>query len=318
MKPAGWRRALGVVLILALAAWLGRPIVRESRALADYPWSAHPWRLAASTAALVLVLFWGVGVLRRVLGHLEVGPVATVKLARVWFLSNLARYLPGKVFQFVFVAEMSGSAGVAPAVLLTAVLLHAGLSLLAAALLAAWTLVPASGGAAAWLIVPLSGLALLPLHPGVLNPLLGLLPRLLKRPLVRWTGSWGDGVVLLALSLGGWMLYGGAYHLFVSALSEAPWSLLPRLAGVNALSFVVGYASLLPGGLGVREVAMAELLRPLVPAGVAAVLAVATRLWTIAAELLGCALALRLARERGSSREGPDPLGPSPSRRRSS
>jgi glycosyltransferase 2 family protein len=70
------------------------------------------------------------------------------------------------------------------------------------------------------------------------------------------------------------------------------------MAGVNALSFLVGYASPLPGGAGLRELAMAELLRPYLPDGVAAVLSIASRLWTIAAELVGGALALALARRR--------------------
>ena len=53
-------------------------------------------------------------------------------LQRIWFLSNLARYLPGKVFQFIAVAQLSRGAGLSGAVLLTAMLVHTGITLLSA------------------------------------------------------------------------------------------------------------------------------------------------------------------------------------------
>ncbi|HET8654996.1 MAG TPA: hypothetical protein VFL93_05745, partial [Longimicrobiaceae bacterium] len=60
-------------------------------------------------------------------------------------------------------------------------------------------------------------------------------------------------------------------------------------------------AVLAPGGLGVRESAMTLLLAPLLPAGVAAVLAIAARLWSVVSEvvLALCAL-LIFGRSRGA------------------
>lgn len=294
----GWRWLAGALLVAATAYWLGRMIARNWAEVARYDWRVDAPLLAASVAAHVLVLAWGVWVWGRTLRHFEHPPVGTATLQRIWFLSNLARYVPGKVFQFVAVAQLSRTAGLSGAVLLTSMLVHTGMALLSAGVLAAWTL---SGGilqgvdpraTAAGATV----LALLVVHPRFLNALLGAVPRLLRRETIRWNAGWGGGVVLLALSLVSWALYGVAYQLFVAALADVPWRLLPQMAGVNALSFLIGYASPLPGGAGLREVAMTELLRPYLPAGVAAVLALASRLWTIAAELVGGALAVALAR----------------------
>lgn len=116
--------------------------------------------------------------------------------------------------------------------------------------------------------------------------------------------------MLLALSLVSWILYGLVYFLFLASLTPLPLGVLPQLAGVNALSFVAGYlAFVTPGGLGAREAAMTALLLPLVPASVAAVLAVASRLWTIIAEVAGGMLALLLLRRDGIPSE-PVPPGP--------
>ena len=186
------------------------------------------------------------------------------------------------------------------AVLLTAMLVHTGITLLSAVVVAAWTL---TGGIVRgvdplWPALIASIGAVLAVHPAFLNRLLSVIPRLLKKDVIRWNARWTDGLMLLALATVNWLLYGAAYHLFMASLADVPWRLMPQMAGVNALSFFLGYASPLPGGTGLREVAMAELLQPYLPNGVAAVLSIASRLWTIAAELLGGGLALLLVRGR--------------------
>ena len=77
----------------------------------------------------------------------------------------------------------------------------------------------------------------LAVHPAFLNRLLAVIPRLLKKQVIRWKASWADGLALLGLSVLSWGLYGVAYHLFIAALADVPWSLLPQMAGVNALYF---------------------------------------------------------------------------------
>jgi len=298
----GWRRVAGVLLIAATGWWLGRLIAENWGELRAFDWRAHPVLLTASIAAHVAVLAFGVWVWSRVLRHFDHPPVGLGTLQRIWFLSNLARYVPGKVFQFIAVAQLSRSAGLSGAVLLTSILVHTGITLLSSVVVAAWTL---SGGIVPgvdprWPAAAASVGAVLAVHPALLNRLLAAIPRLLKKDVIRWNGRWRDGVALLALSVVNWMLYGVAYHLFMASLAEVPWGLLPQMAGVNALSFFLGYASPLPGGTGLREVAMAELLQPYLPTGVAAVLSIASRLWTIAAELLGGGLALLLVRARPS------------------
>jgi uncharacterized membrane protein YbhN (UPF0104 family) len=59
---------------------------------------------------------------------------------------------------------------------------------------------------------------------------------------------------------------------------------------------VAGVLTPLPGGLGAREAAMQQLLLPLLPAGVAGVISVAARLWSVSAELIGGALVLAFTR----------------------
>ena len=61
---------------------------------------------------------------------------------------------------------------------------------------------------------------------------------------------------------------------------------MPGICGVFALSHVAGIVVMFaPGGLGVREGALAVQLQKLVPGGVAGALAIGVRLWFTIAEL---------------------------------
>lgn len=312
MSRGAWKRLLAGLLVAAAAWFLADAIITNWQALRAFEWSVDPLRLVASLAAHVAVLGWGVWVWHRVLHHFEHAPVRQATLLRIWFLSNLARYIPGKIFQFLAVAQLSRAAGLSAAVLLTSLLVHTGLALLSAVVLGAWTLSGALLPAASPLAVGglTTAVALLLVHPTAINRTLSTGSRLLRRPMIRWRAGWAGGILLLGLSVLSWLFYGAAYALFIAALTPVPLTALPVLAGVNALSFVAGYLALVtPGGLGVREAAMTGLLLPLLPRGVAAVLAIAARLWTIAAELAGGALVLLLVRPRlvPEALEDPDP-----------
>jgi glycosyltransferase 2 family protein len=253
--------------------------------------------LAVSVVAHVGVLAWGVWVWSRVQDRFEHAPVRFTSLLRFWFLSNLARYVPG--LQFIAVAQMSGAEGHRRLVMVASLLAQTGLALLSALVIGAWTL----GGRTALGAVPLglaaSGLAVAVMHPGLLNWGLDRVSQLARREPVRWNGSWMAGVEVLGLTCLSWLVYGVAYYLFLRSLTPLPVALLPQLTGVNALSFAAGLvAVVVPGGIGPREGAMTWLLTPYLPAGVAALLAAASRLWSVLAELLGGGLSLLAGRAR--------------------
>jgi glycosyltransferase 2 family protein len=293
-----WKKAAAALVVAAAAWFLFRTIENNWREIRRYPWHVNPLLLTASLAALVAVLAWGVFVWSRVLRLFEHPPVRVATLQRIWFLSNLARYIPGSVFQLVTAAQLSRSAGLSAAVLLTSLLVHTSLSLVAAVLVSAWMLATSlfPAALAPWVIAGASVGALTLVHPRVMNAIMGAIPRLLKRHVIAWKGTWGDGILLLALAVVSWTLYGGAYFLFVRSLTPVSPAAVPVLTGVNTLAFVAGVLTPLPGGLGVREAAMQQLLLPLLPAGVASVVSIAARLWSVGAELIGGALVLAFTR----------------------
>lgn len=297
------RRLASWALVAAAVVYLYLTVAHNWRQLESFDWRVAPAALAASIVAHVVVLGFGVFIWSRVLRHFDAPTLGIGRLLRIWGISNLTRYVPGAVWQFLTAAQLSRVEGLPGVLALTSMLVHVGISLLAAMVVAAATLPSAE-----WLgvlasppaRVALVAAAVAAVHPRVLNGLLRLVPRALHREVLVWRGAWNDGVRLLALAVGSWLAYGAAYYLFVDSLAPVTIDALPRLVAVNALAFTAGYAAVLaPGGIGVRESAMTLLLRPVLPEGVAAIVSIGARLWSIAAELALTAVGIALAaRER--------------------
>lgn len=293
------RQGAAALLVVATAWYLASTIHENWAELRAYEWRLDPGLLIASLAAHVAVLAWGVFVWSRALGSFAGPPVSYSSLLKIWSISNAARYIPGTVWQFVAAAEAARGAGVSRVRMLASLAIHIGSVLLAATAVALLTLpltelgYPGVAGAA----VLLPAFVIL-VHPKVLNGALGLLARVSRRDVLRWEGTWTDGLFLLGLQVVSWLLYGCAFWLFLRSVAPFGLETLLPAAGVNAASFVVGWVVFLaPGGAGFREAAMTFLLGAYVPVGVAAVIAILSRLWSIAAEILIALLALVLARK---------------------
>lgn len=290
------RRLLSALLIAAALGFLGREIAKNAAELRTFDWEVRPALLLLSLVSLSGVLLWGVAVWRVTLGHFGVR-TGFRPLARAWFIANLSRYIPGMIWQFLSLAQLGTGAGLAPVVAVTSLLVQMGFLVLSALVLGVYLIPQASAGLLAPALPALrwaAPAALLLVHPRVIGTGLSLAGRLTRRPALAWKGSWLAGVWLLLLATFTWAVYGVAFYLFLRAFVAVPASAIPALTAMNALAFVAGYLVFFaPGGLGYKELALAALLATVVPRPVALAMAVASRLWTIAAELLPAAFLLR-------------------------
>ena len=220
--------------------------------------------------------------------------------ARIWVVSNLGRYVPGKVWQIVTMAVMardqgvSGVAAAGSAVAVTLLLTFAGFVVVAAT--GARVLDLSSAGVA--VLVALSvAIVLLPwLLPHFARFASHLTGRSVKIPPLPARVLW----FALAASAAAWVLYGLAFRLFaLGVLGDASGAASMYIA-VFGGSYLLGFLALFaPGGLVVREAAMASALAKMgFGAGAAIVLVVASRLWLTALEIVPalCFLAHRALR----------------------
>lgn len=230
--------------------------------------------------------------------------------ARIWFVSNLVRYLPYNfVFQLGAVAELSRRQQISPVAAAGASVINVIVNIAAGfviALIAGFRALDKLSGGYALLGLVIASLMLVGLLalPAFLPTLLQLVKRVTGRELVLGALPRSAIYVSLVGNVVAWVLYGVAYQaLVVGVIGSARGTMLDYIA-VYAAAYVLGYlAFALPAGAGVREGAQTSALPMLGLAtfGQAAVVAIAARVWLTALELIPALLFLALGAGRNSS-----------------
>jgi glycosyltransferase 2 family protein len=280
-------------VVVASIAWV---LAGQWRHLREHPMVApHPdWPYVFSSGALflaayvVLIQTWRV-MLVEWNARLSFGSAA-----RIWTVSSLYRYVPGKLWQIGAMGVMAQREGVSPAAAAGSAMLNTIVNIAtgtAIALATGWASVeqvqPGAGRVMLWLTaLAVLGLALLP----------WILPRLVVW-IGRVTGRNLPPVTVPAAVMGyavignvaAWLMYGIAFHLLVHGVLGRPAGALQDHIAVYTASYVIGYAALaLPAGVGARDGAMAALLPTFgsMPVGEVWLLVVASRVWITVLELV--------------------------------
>ena len=239
--------------------------------------------------------------------------------ARIWFVSNLGKYVPGRVWQIAAMGAMAQRAGVSATAAIGSSLVVNLVSIIAGMAVIAMTAgeriadvvgldgAGGSGGATRLTVIGIAVLGVLALAaaPYVIPKLVALAARVTGRalsvPHVPPRAIW----IATATTVVSWLLYGVAFAWFARGVSPVvtgnAWSYIAVYTG----SYLAGYLALfVPGGVGVREAALV-LAMPrfhLATAADAAVIAITSRLWLTALEILP---GLLLLQKRGGVERRP-------------
>lgn len=286
--------ALGVAFVVRelVTSW---PEVRDALSGASAPLVAASF-VVASLSMMVIGLGW-----RWWLAVL--GARVPVRRALSWYyVGQLGKYVPGGIWPIVGRGEMARRGGVHPRLGYSSTVLSLGVTYLAAILVVAATLVAgASGGdEVAWQpVVALLPIGVLGLHPAVVRRVLDVARRLSRRPLDVPVPRWRTSVLLLLAHVPAWVGIGLSTWLVALALDpERPDVLNLVFAGV--LSWVVGFLFIpAPGGIGVREAVFVAAATSLSSLGIAAAVAVVTRVLFVLVDVLSAGVASLVARGAG-------------------
>jgi hypothetical protein len=234
-------------------------------------------------------------------------PVPTA--ARIFFVGQLGKYLPGSVWPLLTQMQMGKDAGVPRARMGAGGMVALGLSVvsgLLVGLLALPALLSDGAGAvyavAAVLLLVVGAVVL---HPAVLNRVLALGLRLVRRPPLEAPLTGRGTATAVAYLLGCWVLYGVQTWVLVRAVGGHDGSALLLSIGSFALASTLGLLFVIaPAGAGVREVVLILGLSPVLSAGQATTVAVVSRLLVTLADTAAAGLALLVARLQGSPLTG--------------
>jgi len=298
------RRIAGYLLAIAILFFLGDLLYRTWGDLAKsgFQFEFDLPRLAVSLALLVVARAFAVEAWRRIL--ISLGERFGFAFgARVWFLSNLTRYVPGNIWQVATMMVMVEQQGVSKTNALLSQVIYTAIALANAGLLGLMFILvrpeivngvlPVSIAASAPLIAALAFIALIVFLalPPVNRLIVALTARVTRREIAAPTPTFARGLVPPLFSLAMWLTNGIAFYLFVDSITPTSLTQLPAFIAMNAGAYWIGYLSFVtPSGLGFREGALAWMLASFFPAPLAVALSLVTRLWTTAGEILGVVL----------------------------
>lgn len=292
------KRILRLSIFAVTAAAVGYHVVQASKEIrADELTLDGRW-LAASVAAYVIglaVLGLPWTLLLRDYG----AQVSHGAALRVYLISHLGKYVPGKAMPILIRCTMLGPRGVAVAVLAITSFYETFCTMASGSFLAGLclTLAPLpTPFVEAFAARPLAGWIVLGLVAGfgaaVVPPLFQLFSKMITLPFKdarsvadRRASAW-TVVASLLLGLAAWSILGVGYWSTLNAVASHKLGVdaLPMAACCVALSIVLGFVSMLPGQAGVREWILIEALLPVVGRPVAVAASLLFRLVSLLSE----------------------------------
>ncbi|MFG1963783.1 lysylphosphatidylglycerol synthase domain-containing protein [Nonomuraea sp. NPDC049028] len=288
-KAPGLRKAVRFGFLLVALGFGGWAVASQWDAVvAGFARLSWPL-LAASLVGVVAALLCAMMTWRTLLADLG-SPLPLRPAAKVFFVGQLGKYIPGAVWPVLAQMEMGRDLGVPRPRSAAAFFLMMPIQLASGLLV---TLATLGWDRFGWLLLLVPVLLVL-LEPKVINGLIGFGLRKLKRePLERRLTRRGM-LTALGWALAGWISYG--VHLYFIV----PQSGLLFAIGAFALSWSLGIMSfVVPAGAGVREVVMVGVLSPVMPAGPAIAVALSSRIVIVIGDLI-CAGMAGIAARRDS------------------
>jgi hypothetical protein len=290
-----------VALTAIVIALVARKIIAEWGAVRLALDQARPnWLALAASGAVVLATYALLIETWRVLLRGWQHEIPFLDAARIWTISNLGKYLPGKVWSITALVVMtreygvSGAEGAAASVLLTLINTIVGFVVAIVAGASLLKLPPA-------LVIVMAAMAVAVLASPSVLPRLGVLAgKVFKREIVLRPLAHRVLLTAGALTAVAWVMYGVAFWMFTKGvLGSAPGALRNYIA-VFAGSYLLGFVAIfVPAGAGVREGAMSVALqRAGFAIGPAYLLVVASRLWLTALEVIPPLIFLAFVRRR--------------------
>ena len=290
------------LLAAVVIGFAGRELARQWGEVGPAIAGLRPsWTLVLASGAIVLATYLILIEAWRATLRVWSQSLSFASAARIWFVSNLGKYLPGKVWQIVAMGTMAQNAGVSATAAVGSSLLVNLVNVIAGLVVITVTSAgrvaaavgredAANGGSIELLVVAVTvgAVVALLITPLVVPRLAALAGRITGRqialPNVPYRAVW----ITVMTTTAAWLLYGVAFAMFAHAISPRATGNASAYIAVYTGSYLAGYLALFaPGGVGVRE-AVLVLAMPrfgLLSAADAAVVAVASRLWLTVLEI---------------------------------
>jgi glycosyltransferase 2 family protein len=300
------KNGLAAIFIGGAFFFLCKIIYDNSIQLAEFKWNVDLFGIFFSLCLLcipMIMLAYGWCMIIKLIS----GIIMVKKGMKIYMISQLGRYIPGKIFMFLGRIVFAEKMGIEKGVATISVFLEAMLSTLGA-VLALFVLVPFLTEYTINMIDFRLTLFIF------ISVILILRPKFIRFALIHMgrkkkTGfeppfldnlSYFNLICLCGYYVLLWLIVGGAFYLLVYSVigSSIEVSQFFDIAFLFLLSWLIGFLSIItPGGIGVRETVLAVSLEKIVPIYLSSFIAILARIWFTVAECMGILIIFILLRE---------------------
>jgi hypothetical protein len=283
--------------VLLIFGFLARTLYLDWEEIVAYDWNFDYFALIVAFSLMLSTSAFYAYLWKMILGRLGT-PLSYRNSYRIFFLSQLGRYIPGKVWSILGLVYLTEKEGVSKVISGASVMLLLMLQVVSGVMVFAvtlpfWERIDAVPGLNVLLLSLPAGLILL--HPALVSRGVNLALRLTGQPETELTWSYSYLLGQLGLWGGFWLVNGVAYHFLIRSIVSSPLPEVFVLAGIFSIAWVAGFVSLVtPAGLGVMEGTLAFLLSFYFPVHVATIIALWTRVARTAIDLISAGIAWRL------------------------
>jgi hypothetical protein len=306
-KPLSWLKiTAGGLIALASFYYLASRLIRDWHEIPFTRLRFSPLQLVGAFAILLLLHFPLYGWLWRTILATLGANIRTSTATAITAVSAIGKYAPGKVWFTLGRMSLVKREGVAEDKVLVSVVLEVAFTLLAGLVLlgSAVALLPRGHvPTPIYLLFLMAPLCLVVLYPPVMNRLLGVGLKWLRRPHIELKLSYGRLLAILGICLLDWVVQGFGSFVLIGSFCPLGIRQLPVLLGGYAISWMTGFLVLIaPAGLGVREGVFTLILKTVVPEPLAIIAALVTRVWMTVGELTAALAGLVYLRTRSARR----------------
>lgn len=282
------------LLIAVIFYFLARNLYLNWNKIVEYNWNINYYFLASSLVlsiigAFLIALGWNL--ILRVLG----GRLGYKRALKIFFITDLAKYVPGKVWTIAGKIYLCTKEGIPLAKTSASVVIQPLIQVITGILmflvsLPFWTKTSDFMNKL-YFFFPLIPIGLVLLHPAIMTKLLNFVLTKLKQKPIELNTKYRDILLILLLWCGLWTLSGITYYFLIISVQPFPVSWLPVTIGIFSIAGVSQF--LTPSGIGVLEGVLTVLLSLYLPVPIAILIALLARVWKTVTELVCVAITVK-------------------------
>jgi hypothetical protein len=301
------RTILKSLFIIAAFGFMAYYLISNWSRLDHYDWQLNYYYLIASMIMVWLYLLGPVIIFKLIFKHIADHDFSFPTMFKIFNLSFIGRYLPGKLWSVVGIVYYTSEYGISKRVAMAGVIINE-VCFKSSGLLLGLLYFAYSGAypIMKYMALVLIVVGLIAIHPRILQPILNYLLKLLKKDQLRLNITYSTILGYFFLYLIFWSIYSLSFYLLIQAISPVHIASPLKFLAILPLAWTVGYLAIfIPGGVGVREGMLVALLTSYITPEIALVIALAQRLISTAVEGINALISLLIKKRDGSIKTAP-------------